>query len=103
MPRPIRLARMPEGKTRPVLVLTREAVQPHLNALTVAPIYTKIRGLRTEVLVGPKNGLDHGSAINVDNIATVRREDLGRTVGFLLENQEEDLAAAIIAAFDLEA
>ena len=93
---------MPEGKTRPVLVLTREAVQPHLTALTVAPITSRIRGLQTEVPVGARNGLDHESVVNLDNITTVPVALLGRRVGYLLEDQEEALAEALIAAFDLE-
>src|SRR5450631_1143296 len=36
-------------RSRPVLVLTREVVRPHLNTVTVAPITTTIRGLSTEV------------------------------------------------------
>jgi mRNA-degrading endonuclease toxin of MazEF toxin-antitoxin module len=39
------------GKLRPVLVLTRELVRPHLNTVTVAPITTTIRGLSTEVIM----------------------------------------------------
>jgi mRNA interferase MazF len=64
--RAIHLARL--DKSRPVLVLTRELVQPHMNTVTVAPITTTIRGLSTEVLDG----------------------------------QENDLTAAIHAAFDLD-
>ena len=93
---------MPEGKTRPVLVLTRQAVRPHLNALTVAPITSRVRGLRTEVPVGPRNGLDHESVVNLDNITTVPVVLLGRQVGFLFEDQEQALSEALIAAFDLE-
>jgi len=93
---------MPEGKTRPVLLLTRDAVQPHLNALTVAPVTSRIRGLRTEVPVGPRNGLDHESVVNLDNVTTIPVALLGRQVGFLFEDEEEALSQAIIAAFDLE-
>ncbi|MFY9826671.1 MAG: type II toxin-antitoxin system PemK/MazF family toxin, partial [Thermoanaerobaculia bacterium] len=32
-------------KARPVLILTRELVRPHLRTVTVAPITTTIRGL----------------------------------------------------------
>lgn len=102
MSRLIVLARMPEGKTRPVLVLTREAVQPYLHALTVAPITSRVRGLQTELPVGPRNGLDHESVVNLDNITTVPLSSLGRQVGFLFDDQEEALTAALIAAFDLD-
>ena len=98
--RPIHTARL--DKTRPVLVLTREVVRPHLSRVTVAPITSTVRGLSTEVSVGPRNGLDHPSVVSCDNIVTIPVDTLGRQVGFLLADQEEDLTAAIRAAFDLD-
>jgi mRNA interferase MazF len=97
--RPIHAARL--DKTRPVLVLTREVVRPHLTRVTVAPITSTIRGLSTEVPVGPANGLDHASVVSCDNIVTVPASTLGRQLGFLLAEQEPELTAAIHAAFDL--
>ena len=98
--RPIHLARL--DKTRPVLILTREIVRPHLRRVTVAPITSTIRGLSTEVPVGRANGLDQDSVVSCDNIITVPTEALGRQVGFLAGAQEPLLSAAIDAAFDLE-
>lgn len=98
--RPIRLAQL--DKVRPVVVLTREAVRPYLNGITVAPITSTRRGLSTEVEVGPQNGLDHASIVNCDAITTVPAGQLGRVVGYLLPHQELVLSAAITAAFDLE-
>ena len=97
--RPIHAARL--DKTRPVLVLTREVVRPHLNRVSVAPITSTIRGLSTEVPVGANNGLDHDSVVNCDNIVTVPKAALGRHLGYLLGAQEPALADAIRAAFDL--
>ncbi|MGI9079412.1 MAG: type II toxin-antitoxin system PemK/MazF family toxin [Acidimicrobiales bacterium] len=97
--RPIHVAQL--DKARPVLVLTREAVRPHLTRVTVAPITTTIRGLSTEVPVGPVNGLDHDSVVSCDNILTVPTSALGRHVGHLFPAQEVGLADAIRAAFDL--
>lgn len=98
--RPIHAARL--DKTRPVLVLTREVVRPHLSRVTVAPITSTIRGLSTEVPVGPANGLDQASVVNCDNIVTVPVSTLGRQLGFLLADQETALRDAIRAAFDLD-
>ena len=98
--RPIHSARL--DKSRPVLVLTRELVRPHLNRVTVAPITSTIRGLSTEVRVGPANGLDHDSVVSCDNIVTVPVSALGRQIGFLLPAQELELTEAIHAAFDLD-
>jgi mRNA interferase MazF len=89
-------------KTRPVLVLTREAVRPFMRNVTVAPITTTARGLQTEVVVGAANGLDHECVVSCDNVATIPVSDLGRQVGMLLPWQEPELARALVAAFDLD-
>src|ERR1700704_366463 len=98
--RPIHAAQL--DKVRPVLVLTRELVRPHLNRVTVAPITSTIRGLSTEVPVGAANGLDQNSVVSCDNIVTVPTHTLGRQIGYLLPAQERELAAAVRAAFDLD-
>jgi mRNA interferase MazF len=77
-------------------------VRPYLTRVTVAPITSTIRGLSTEVSVGPRNGLDHDSVVSCDNIVTVPVATLGRQVGFLRADQEAELTAAIHAAFDLD-
>lgn len=97
--RPIHLAQL--DKVRPVLILTRDLVRPHLARVTVAPIITTIRGLSTEVPVGKANGLDHAGVVSCDNILTIPTTTLGRHVGHLLPAQEVDLAEAIRGAFDL--
>ena len=89
-------------KTRPALVLTREAARGAMTKVTVAPITTSIKGLSSEVRVGPDNGLDHECAVALDNIVTVPVELLGRTVGYLNAEQEAELARAVILAHDLE-
>lgn len=98
--RPIHIAHV--DKSRPVVVLTRELVRPHLARVTVAPITSTVRGLSTEVLVGPENGLDQTSVINCDNLVTIPTASVGRHIGYLLPAQESALTQAICAAFDLE-
>jgi mRNA interferase MazF len=98
--RPIHAARL--DKTRPVLILTRDVVRPHLSRVTVAPITSTIRGLSTEVSVGPANGLIQASVVSCDNIVTVPVTAVGRQLGFLLPEQETVLTDAIRAAFDLD-
>ena len=98
--RPIHLARL--DKTRPVVILTREAVRPHLRWVTVAPVTSQVRGLSTEVEVGPVNGLDQPSAISCDNVTTVPVSAIGRLVGYLSAAQESALARAISTAYDLD-
>lgn len=96
---PIWLARL--DKTRPVLVLTREEVRAVRQLITVAPIITTVRGLSSEVTLGPHNGLEHPCVANLDSIVTVPRRALIRPLGALLEEQERDLTRAFHEAFDL--
>jgi mRNA interferase MazF len=97
--REIHAARL--DKTRPVLVLTREIVRPHMNTVTVAPITTTIRGLSTEVPVGTANGLNERAVVACDYITTIPVAALGSQIGRLLDQQEPTLTEAIHAAFDL--
>jgi mRNA interferase MazF len=98
--RPIHTAAL--DKPRPVLLLTRELVRPHLNTVTVAPITSTIRGLSTEFRVGARNGLSQESVVACDHITTIPIDALGEQVGLLLEDQEPSLTEAIHAAFDLD-
>ncbi|MCX6396207.1 MAG: type II toxin-antitoxin system PemK/MazF family toxin [Propionibacteriales bacterium] len=88
-------------KTRPAVILTRESARAEMTKVTVAPITSRIRGLRTEVPLGPANGLDADCVASCDNLVTVRRSQVGRLVGFLLDEQEPTLAQALVEAFDL--
>ncbi len=88
-------------KRRPVLVMTRSHALGALGIVTVAPITRRVRGLQTEVPVGPDNGLDQMCAVTCDNLITIPADLLGRWIGALLPEQEDDLTRAIVAAFDL--
>jgi mRNA interferase MazF len=98
--RPIYIAEL--DKARPVVILTRDLVRPHMTRVTVAPITSTARGLSTEIAVGPANGLDHACVVSSDNIVTVPTSTLGRQIGYLLPAQDAALTAAIHAAFDLD-
>lgn len=98
--REICLARL--DKTRPALVLTRQTARGAMTKVTVAPITTTIKGLSSEVRVGPDNGLDHECVVALDNVITIPVDLLGRTVGYLSAQQESELARAVVLAYDLE-
>ena len=89
-------------KTRPAAVLTRDAARSAMTKVTIAPITSTIKGLSSEVPVGPANGLDHDGVISLDNVVTVPTQLLGRTVGFLTYAQEAELARAVVLAYDLD-
>lgn len=98
--RPIHIAHL--DKARPVLILTRELVRPHLTTVTIAPITTTIRGLSTEVPLDAANGLSQPSVVSCDNITTIPTSALGAQIGMLLDRQERALSQSIQAAFDLD-
>ena len=97
--RPIHIVQL--DKPRPAVILTRETARPHLTKVTVAPITSTVRGGFTEIPVGPRNGLDHLCAVSIDNIQTTEVGAVGRLVGFLLPEQEQELVTAVSRAFDL--
>ena len=74
----------------------------HDKSVTIAPITSTIKGLNSEVSVGPDNGLEQLSVISLDNVVTIPANLLGRTVGFLSSEQEMLLAKAIVLAYDLD-
>lgn len=61
----------PPAGRRPVCVLTRSAALPVLHAVTCAPITRTVRGIRSEVPVGPAEGLPERSVINCDTVVTI--------------------------------
>lgn len=77
-------------------------MRPYLNAVTVAPITSTVRGLSTEVRVDEANGLERPSVVNCDHVTTIPATALGRQIGSLLDSQEPDVTRALHAAFDLD-
>lgn len=98
--REIRLAKL--DKTRPVVILTREPALAAMTKATVAPITSTIKGLSSEVLLDSTNGIDHRSAIAIDNITTIPIARIGKLIGYLSPEQESQLARAMVFAFDLD-
>lgn len=85
-------------RRRPVLVLTRQEIIGHLRTVTVAPVTSTIRGIASEVRVGPEAGLKHASAVNLDHVATVPREGLHRYVGTVSSAVMEQVREALLFA-----
>ena len=61
----------PPAGRRPVCVLTRNAAIAVLTAITCAPITRTIRGIRSEIEIGPAQGLPDQSVITCDNLITI--------------------------------
>ena len=92
----------PPAGRRPVCIITRDAAASVLTALTCAPITRTSRGIRSEVQVGPEDGLPEPCVISCDNIITVPVEALDREpVGRLDEIKRSELDRALRYALDI--
>ena len=70
-------------KQRPVVVLTRDPLGSHLHSVIVGPVTSTVRGLSTEVAVGPEDGARIASVVNLDNLQLLDRGRLVRRIGRL--------------------
>jgi mRNA interferase MazF len=87
-------------KRRPVVVLTRDPMGQHLNAVMVAPVTTRIRGLATEVSIGAESGITRQSVVNADMICLVNRTDLLGLIGFVPHVTMANICSALAIAVD---
>ena len=93
----------PPAGRRPVCVLTRDAAIEVLTALTCAPITRTIRGIQSEVEVGPSEGLPEPSVISCDSLITVPAAVLEATpVGRLDLDARVRLDRALRYALDIQ-
>lgn len=87
--------------TRPVILLTRnEGIRVRAN-ITVAPVTTRIRGIPTEVELGPDEGLPQNCVANLDSIQTIRKALLRQRIDTLSPSKLEEVEAAIRFALAL--
>lgn len=73
----IRWAEHPEWPRRPALVFTRNEAIDYLNEIFVLLATTNIRGLPTEVELGPSDGMPRACVLNTDHTATIPKGLLG--------------------------
>ena len=92
----VRLCRFPApDKRRPVLVLTRDAALGFLARVTVAPVTSTIRGVPSEVQLGPDDGMKQPCAVNLHNVVTVPKDGLGQRVAHLDDRRMAEVCAAL--------
>jgi mRNA interferase MazF len=78
-----------EDKRRPVLVITRSHAIPALKRVVVAPVSRTVRGIPTEIGLGPSEGLTGECAASFDNLQTVLRSALSERAGSLGPRRRE--------------
>jgi mRNA interferase MazF len=88
--------------SRPVVILTRDAVLGSIGSVVVGLLTRTVRGLETEVPLGRREGLPCPCVANLDNILTVPKSRLTRQMGALARERVRDLDQAIKVALGLQ-
>ena len=92
----------PPAGRRPVCVLTRDAALQVLATVRCAPITPTVRGVRSELELGPRHGLPEVCVIACDNVMTVPFDALDPDpVGRLDEVARAQLDRALRYALDI--
>jgi mRNA interferase MazF len=89
----------PMGR-RPVLLLTRSAAYAYLNKVIVIEVTSTIRGIPQEVLLGNKEGLQHPSVANMDNLHVIPKSLIGDRLGTVGAGRESEVKRALGYALD---
>lgn len=89
-------------KRRPVLILTRNEVIDYLNEIIVVPVTRTIRGLVTEVVLTPDDGMPVVSVLNFDHIALAQRQRIGPMLCGLPEERWSEVRRALMIACGFE-
>ena len=89
-------------KRRPVLILTRDEVLDYLNEIIFIPITRTIRGLATEVILTPDNGMPVVSALNFDLVALAQCQRIGAVICSLPEERWSEVRRALLTACGFE-
>ena len=90
----------PAGR-RPVLLLSRNAAYAVRSLVTVAPITRTVRGISTEVPLGPADGLPQPCVVNCDSITTIPKDLLGERIVLVEPTKLAAVNAAIRFALSI--
>ena len=86
------------GQTPPVLILTRNEVMDQLNEIIVVPATRTIRGLTTEVVLSPDDGMPVVCVLNFDHVSLAQRDRIGATLCSLPESRWPEVRRALLVA-----
>ena len=88
-------------KNRPVVILSRDSIIPHLGEVTVAPVTSTVRDIPSEVLLDREDGMPRECAINCDHLQTVAKGRIGSLITTLSPARMREVRSAIVFAIAL--
>jgi len=89
-----------EDKRRPVLIITRSEAIAVLTSIVVAPVTRTIRGIATEIPLGPGDGLPSVCVASFDNVQPIHRSLLTVRVGSATPERRSEICGALAALAD---
>lgn len=89
-------------KTRPVLILTRNEAISQLNSLTVVPVTSTIRDIRSQIVLDEGDGMREVCALNLDWIQTVPKGQLQEVITRLSDDRMDEVLEALKFAFGFD-
>ena len=89
-------------KKRPVVILTRDGLIPHLQNVTVAPLTTRVRGVASQVTLETFDGVVERCAVSLDNLQTVPKDSLGDFISSLTRTRLREIQRAMIFSLELD-
>jgi mRNA interferase MazF len=92
----------PPDKRRPVLLLTRDGVVEQLGEIIAAPVTRTIRGLSTEVVLTPDDGMPVACAVNFDHVNLAQLVRIGALICELRTERWPEARAALLVACGFE-
>lgn len=90
----------PVGR-RPVVLVSRDEAYRIRALVTVAPVTTRIRGIKVEVNLGPQEGLPRKCVANCDSLATIPKAWLESRITRLTATKVREIDVAIRFALGL--
>lgn len=93
-------AEAPDTKGRPYLVVTRSEAIPVLRTVVAAPVTRTVRGIPSEIPLGPDEGLAGESVAATDALLAIPKMMLVRRMGALGPARRHELCASLRAMAD---
>jgi mRNA-degrading endonuclease toxin of MazEF toxin-antitoxin module len=99
-------AKVPERGWKPgfYVVVSRDFIARNDDVSTVvcAPVYSEVLGIRTEVVIGPDEGVPSESAVRCDFLMLMFKKKLTGYVSSLPPSKRQQLRGALAAALQLD-
>ncbi|PWT86901.1 MAG: MazF family transcriptional regulator [Blastocatellia bacterium] len=98
--------RIPERGHKPgfYVIVSRDFIadSDDISTVVCAPVYGEVLGLKTEVVIGPDDGVRRQSAIRCDFLTLMFKKKLTAFVATLPTQKQNELRVALITALQLE-